>query len=139
MNEEITKQTEFNSSIAGLMRLNDLLESCNTISFQAITNKDRYALSSWHQTLHIIHKELYPKLSNNEKKEIMKMINSIRKLSPVAIIKKLPDGKKKVMIDHKSFNKHHIKLYSLEVKLRDLADKKGMLITNKISIYENDD
>jgi hypothetical protein len=115
--------TAFNMAVASLMRLNNLFVMCNAYSVSGnLLDKKR--------TLSVVYAEIHPKLKPDEVKkieELMPMINKAEKIF----------GK----INSEDINYHRKisrpytnfcgLLFQLELLLRDLADKKGLLIPSR--------
>lgn len=130
-----TPTVKFNAAIASTERLHHLLEDCNDFSRQV----DIGSLSSrvehmklWENTIDAVYKEIYPKITNNSK-DIDELFNKIGTINISKSIYNNPSETKFIIIEEE-FNKKKTLLRSLELKLRFLADKVGLLIPNKKSM-----
>jgi hypothetical protein len=130
-NFENTK-TEFNSNLLRIIALNDILDNCNNFYLQ--TNMNGYsiaALKSWKDCIRLIYKEIYPKMNLKEREHIKNMFTKYYAECPDPIIvEKTKHGTKK-KLNSTAFMKHKTYLEDIEFDLRDIANKHGMLITDK--------
>lgn len=126
--EQQRRESQFNSSLESLRRLGNALEQANIMSMMA-TYEGMWPeyLKTWRNALMNAYKEIYPKINKKERL----MVNSIKN--------KRAEGKmyepqqfgydinKKVFAQYYNFN------YKLELLIRRLATKYGLLITDKKS------
>jgi len=126
-------QTEFNSSIATLQRIDSLLRDCHDLSILSTANGFNIeALKAWSNTVNGLYKEIYPKLNNPEKMFVKKLI--LKRNFIGAIIEVVgPPGDGRRLVNASNFLKHKNLTNKLELVLRRIADSKGMLITDKKS------
>ena len=125
------KTTEFNSSLLRLISINQQIDDCNEYSRLCYVNGYNIEyLKLWRTTLKSLFREIKPKLNSQERSKIKKWFMMSVKIGPVLINKKTEEGSVRT-INTDSFQKHWNLLDIIDSKLRILADKKGMLITNK--------
>ena len=114
-----------------VLRLNQLLDDCNEYSrLSTFKGYNIEYLKLWRNTLRDFQREILPKLKKEEKLQINNVIKKINKIGRIFEPKNTPDGQITILNATK-FNQHHHVLHELESLLRILADKKGMLMTNK--------
>lgn len=133
------KKTVFNSSIESLKRLNELLSRANIYSEQAATHTNLRYLSLWHRTLISIHKEIFPKLSKEEKTKLRKMFEAFKKIKSLIKVKHPQPGVKITVINITEFNQTTSVCDKVDFALRVLATKHGMLITDEHGMGEEMD
>jgi hypothetical protein len=126
-----TTKTEWNSSMACLMRLDSLLTDANDLK-RACTHGGLHVkeLKLYKQTTRAIFDEISPKLS---KKEIKTIAELLKHYDRYIITKKKQNqyGDVTIIIDPDNFDKAYRLIESIELYLRKQADKKGMLIHDK--------
>jgi len=122
------KQTIFNSAIASLERIHNLLLDCNKYSRESrMSGYNVDSLNLWKLTVANLYNEVSPKLKKEEKKLIHDKFKSVTKLGPITSIKKTPDGRISY-INPPVFNAHWNIINNVERILRKIADSRGMLI-----------
>lgn len=123
--------TEFNSNLYRLISLNKLLDDCNDFSRSCYLNGHNVEyIKLWNNTLKSVYREVRPKLSKKERKNIVDLFKGAKKIGKIFDIKKTPEGIVKIL-NISLFKRHWDLLDKIDGELRDLADKKGMLMTNK--------
>ena len=126
------EQTQFNSSIASLERLDELLRECNKLS--RLCYYEGYNIEPLRQyklTVLNLYKEISPKLETKETKRVNKIKQSYKTIKNITTKK---FGRERNLIQEiniQQFNKHWMITNNLEILLRKLADTKGMLIIGK--------
>lgn len=123
--------TEFNSNLYRLISLNKLLDDCNDFSRACYLNGHSVEhLKLWSNTLKSVYREIRPKLMKEQRKAIVNLYKKVKGIGKIFEIKKTPEGINKIL-NTSIFKKHWDLLDKIDGELRDLADKKGMLMTNK--------
>lgn len=77
-----------------------------------------------------VYREVRPKLIKKQRKQIVSLFKGVKKIGKIFDIKKTPEGIIKIL-NTSIFKKHWDLLDKIDGDLRDLADEKGMLMTNK--------
>jgi len=125
------KQTEFNSSIQSLIRLDTLLTENNKYSVWATHNGANIkALNLWHKNLLAIRREISPKLERPEIIVIDKILKKFDNHSNIVIQYKSEEGLRS-KINFQQFNSFYNLCDHLELWLRKYADRHGMLMSEK--------
>lgn len=123
--------TEFNSNLYRLISLNKLLDDCNDFSRMSYLNGHSVEyLKLWSNTLKSVYREVRPKLLKKERENIIGLFKEVKTIGKIFEIKKGPEGIIKIL-NTSIFKKHWDLLDKIDGELRDLADQKGMLMTNK--------
>jgi len=126
--EEPIKTTEFNSALASLMRLHELLIDCNNCRRQCYTpNPSPASLKLWKITIEAIYSEIYPKTTAEQRKVINELFIKCNQYKELVYTKKI-NGEINNYINIKNFLALYNTLDLIEKELRTIADKKGMLI-----------
>lgn len=134
---EVDVSARFNAGVASAIRLHKLLEDCNECSRSATVDgmEVRY-LRGWFDTLKVVSREINPKLKTSERTEIMDLFSKFRTIkTPLVDNIKSQEGNW-TEINTRGF---YIRLKfcdDIEKQLRNLADKKGLLIPDKEVIDE---
>jgi len=115
MKEQKT-ETEFNSNVATLERLDEYLRRAANASIN-----DEYV--TWYKYLRLVRTEVYPKMTQEERDECEKMFNALE--NSLRIIGSSRADKSFI------YTKIDNKLDQFELFLRCTATKKGMLLTDK--------
>lgn len=130
--------TEFNSNMLRLLSLNRFLDECVEYSRMCFFNGHSIEyLKLWNHTLKAVFLEVKPKFEkkSKEEKKILSLFREGKKIGSVYDFKPTPDGKVKV-INLVKFREYWNLLHSIESELRVIADKRGMLMTNKVKEYD---
>ena len=123
--------TQFNSNLLRMFSLNKLIDDCNEYSRLSYWNGYNVEyLKLWNNTLNAVYREICPKLKEEEKTRIRNLFVMTCKIGRIYQIKNTPDGTIKIL-NYVRFKQHFNLLKKVEEELRILADKKGMLMTNK--------
>jgi len=130
-------KTEFNAAVASLMRLHNLLVDCNNQRRDIYYNGyNLEALKAWKLTLEAVYSEMYPKIAENEEnlKKVEKLFSYYKKCGNL-LIKKVEDQEELTTVNITAFN-NYIKVNDIiEKRLRQIADRKGMLIPNEEDMF----
>lgn len=130
IDSEQNVSTEFNSSLYRLISLNKIIDDCNEYSRMCYVNHYNVEyLKLWNTSLKIFYREIKSKLINKEKKKINDMFKSSIKIGQVVETENTQEGRIK-RINTTKFGRHWDLLDKIDSKLREFADKKGMLIKN---------
>lgn len=134
----VSKETEFNSSIASLKRLDYALIKCNQHREDSGVNRTADDLESWKQALYSVWLEVNPKLSRKEHNKIISLFNKIKETGKLYTYNMTENGLE-VKLNNQSFNARYTLYMQIEQTLRRMADTHGMLITDKKRISEEMD
>ena len=122
----------YNAGLPGVFRLNALLLECNKFSRLANVNGENpNYLRSWFTSIMALYREISPKLTTQEKNMIKEYFTKYNKIGKITKETRTKYGLK-IILDKTAFNKHYLLNHEIETILRELADKKGLLIPNKI-------
>lgn len=125
------KQTEFNSSIQSLIRLDTLLTENNKYSVWATHNGANIkALNLWHKNLLAVRREIFPKLERHEINAIYNILKKFDSHSNIVTLFKSENGLR-FKINFEKFNSFYNLCDYLELWLRKFADRHGMLMSEK--------
>ena len=123
-------KTEFNSSIAVLVAIRDLLNDCHDYSRLATVNGyNLKALKMWRNSIKRLYIEVRPKIKDTDRRKIKGLFNKLKKTGSILGTHNTPDQGKVSHIIPKKFEKYYEILEEIECLIRDLADQKGMLLT----------
>jgi len=123
-------QTEFNSNQSTIYRISELLDQCNYFSRMAVDDGNSVSyLNKYLTTMRRVRTEIWPKLTNKERQNIMKQFLKLKRIGSVVVCRNTPHGKSKT-IDRVKFNRVLTALDYIENNLRCYADAKGMLLKN---------
>ena len=126
--------TQFNCAIACLERIHDLLVECNNVSRRCFFNESGSSslecdsLIAWKMTLLTLFREISIKMLSAESSEIHQMVSEFDSI----VILHNSGGNKGRLISVPSFNQAWEKLHNIELKLRKIADDRGMLLPNRV-------
>jgi len=112
MSDNISERSEFNSNLATLERIDDLLKKCREAAFVG-------DLSAWFKFLRNLRKEAQVKMPDDEKEKCTKEYKSLEKIHELYL---LHADKKGIS---KTFDRN---LDEFELYLREFMNKKGMLL-----------
>lgn len=129
--EQQSVSTEFNSSLMRLQSLNKLLDRCGLYSkLSRYEGYDITYLKLWRAEVVCLTREVVPKCSPKERKFIYSKFKGFHKIGQIIQTRRTEEGPVSEIDPHK-FNLHWNLLNRIETVLRILADKHGMLLTNK--------
>lgn len=121
-------KTVFNSAKITLERLSELFEICNLLSERCRTNGYNISLlSSWHSHLWNIYKEINCKCSKDHVKEITEEFKKLKTFGQLQTYKRSEHDGLIKFTNPKVFLRYWHQLHKIEMILRRIADKKGML------------
>ena len=124
--------TAFNAGLSSLKRLHEQLELCSAISQNCFLGRYNIeALKLYRITVINVFYEISPKLTQEEKTKIKKMFRHMSTLRKVIFRKNTEEDGFINQLNPAAFIEHWEWLGNVEVALRGLADKRGMLIPNK--------
>jgi len=129
-------ESNFNSSIDCLKRINGIIHKCNHFSTLAKLPDENNPylkvsptnLTAWHLNLKNFYKEITPEITPKEKENLIKLWS--KQLPRLCIKKDTPSGKITI-INLRSFNLRWHHYYTIDQQLRILASIHGLLITKK--------
>ena len=128
--------SRFNLAQEWLRSLRSLLDDCNELSRTAYIDYDINILKQWKFTLMGVLREVSIKLKEVEINTVQKELNETNiKLTKA---ERTPEGKH-LITDREAFIKVAGKLHSIEIKLRQLADQRGLGLPEKQSALEGMD
>lgn len=136
----MTIETEYNSNLAVIKRLNDLLDDCNIYSRETTINGlSIHYLRAWKGTLIKVYLEI-PKKTDKEKLPIEKLFMKLKDKKCNGLIKRIrtEEGPRPVIDKRIYYNRMNI-LFQIENECRMLADTKGMLMTTKTQVDDSPD
>ena len=130
-NQGTNVSTEFNSNLLRLISLNQLLDDCNEYSRNSYLNGYSIEyLKLWRNTLKNLNREVAVKMNPKERQSIQDMFNYAGKIGKIIETKRTQDGNEQT-INSIKFKQHWALLDKIDLQLRTIADKKGMLMTTK--------
>jgi len=134
------RKAKFNSGLLSLVRLHGLLEDCNNHSRSCFLMRNEYgveirgfnlvALVSYRGSVITVYDEVSSKLEDDERKKIREILKKGKKVGKIVQIVKTEEGDVS-QINPSRFKKHWSIIHSVEIKLRRLADEKGLLIPDQ--------
>jgi len=129
--EEKRRDTIFNIALLSLERLNNLFEECNQYSSMCYHNgtNPRF-LQLWKDKISAIYREISPKLGNKDKRRVKRLWKHLNSIGGVVYSKNTEEGKQ-TFVNLSNFNKKWAVLHKIEVVLRTIADRRGMLVPDK--------
>ena len=123
------QESEFNSAMASLMRIDGILQECNLASSYAITGSYIH-LKIWHSKLWVFYKDLSSYIVTKKQTEILTKLNEIKKIGKIIVEKKTDNGKIHVR-NELNYRKTVRLMAETEQLLRKNAADCRMLITMK--------
>jgi len=133
-------QTKFNVALPSLLSLRDLLDDCNYYSRLCFHQGLNYeALKQWLYTLYAVRREINTKLDKKkEKKPLQKMFDELSHTQKLFVTHNTKEGNATIINPMVFQRKWHI-MDRIDRTLRDLADKKGMLVPDEKSVLSEMD
>ncbi len=133
----VITETKFNAGIATLERIDQLLKECSQNCIMSrVPRPNVDMLNLWEANVYELYKEIIVKFNDKEKeKQVNKQFQKAREAGPMYIVHKDPNGNYNVinpkvfLIKYRIFNK-------IEIYLRKIADKRGMLLPNKPGAHD---
>jgi len=137
MFEKYDSQTEFNAAVASLERMHGLLNECNEYSrLCRVSGYNVKLLTMWRDTISALYREVSPKLKEPEKNRISTLYDLGKELGNIRVRVDTREGYY-FKIDPDVFSKYWQIFHKVELLLRYYADKKGMLIPNKMGFGDS--
>lgn len=125
---------QFNAAIASTERLHKLLLECNFYSKGVENNyPDRYNnILLWRSSVDALFREIAAKLTDDEYKHIETLFQDLAKVKLQNV--SIKANRAYTYNDERGFYTFKTKLRNIEIQLRRLADRRGLLIPNKESM-----
>jgi len=122
--------TEWNSNQATLERLDARLKDCyEARMYSTMNGLNTKMLNVWATALTGVYSVIYPKLIQKEREEINDLFQKRSKISKITDEINTPEGKIR-QINVTNFYKHWNLYNKIELRLTELADSRGMLMTD---------
>jgi len=123
-------ETEWNSNQATLERLDSRLRDCyDARMFSTMNGLNPKMLGMWSSALTGVYSVIYPKLMNKERTEINELFQKRNNIGKIMEEKNTSEGKIR-QINVTNFYKHWNLYNKIELRLTELADSRGMLMTD---------
>jgi len=134
MDLPVNKESLFNSSFESLRRIQETLTQCNMeskLAFIAMADSEKMtSLKAWWLSLKNLYKEIHAKLNVKEIEEVNDLFKKVSKIKIVSSRKTKDQGVVKE-IDKKLYYRKWHQLWDIEVMLRGLATKRGLLLKDR--------
>lgn len=126
-------ETEWNSNQATLERLDARLRDCyDARMLSTINDLNVRAMVMWITALTGVYAVIYPKLIKDERKEIDGLFRK-RTIIPNLVVEITTENGKNTNINKTGFYNHWNLYNKIELRLTELADSRGMLMTDSDS------
>lgn len=119
------KLTAFNTAMGSMLRLNDIINACVI----ARTDLDVY---HWLINIRNFYDEIDAKMTPEERTKVRMKLNAVQPMAQIAI-----EQFKKNPYDARISNKLFHNLEEIELLLRRIADKKGLLNPDKMNVLDS--
>ena len=144
------KESKFNSAIASLERIHDILQTIHKYKQLCFTVRDEYgnytngynlfALNQFYICVMNFYGEIEGLLENYEKEKIKKKKILLKKVGPLTITNLTPDGERQTTILFQNFLKKYEIFCAMELDVRKFAlDRKLTFVTKASSLEAGDD
>lgn len=133
--EEGGVQAQFNAGVASVERLHGLLKDCNDASRMLNTSNilSLYEnLMFWFDSVDVLFKEVAPKLKDED---VTKINNKLLALTKINILS-YDEKSRTTSLNRTNYPLFKKQLREIEMEIRKLADKKGLLNPNKDNVCE---
>lgn len=118
-------QAQFHQAFFYIQRIHLCLVNCNFYSGNNPT--------AWKRELNVLFRELFPKMTNTEKKELKTLLNNINTTDTLLPVRGASGQYKQ---DSSKINTLLVDMFDLETKLRVVIDRAGLLMPSKIDVRD---